>query len=233
MIPINDSQGNRYTLFPLMNTLLIVANTLVFFWEMGLPRAELYRVFYVFGATPADIWNREGAGIISTFTSMFLHADFYHLLSNMLFLWVFGRRVEDACGPLRYLFYYLLSGAMANMLTAFLISGQDIPGIGASGAIFGVTGAYLILYPGGRIRTFIFIISFIAVWPRIRAFWILMYYILIQIPPAIITLITGASFGIGYWAHIGGFITCLVIPLFLRPDAFARFISDRHSISIE
>jgi len=101
-----------------------------------------------------------------------------------------------------------------------------VPGIGASGAIFGVMGAYLILFPTGRIRTLWFL-AIIPTWPRIRAFWFVGYYLLIQIPPAIsIYAQQDNSTGIGYWAHLGGFAACIFIPLFLRPEAFARYVSD-------
>ena len=86
-------------------------------------------------------------------TSIFLHGDPFHLIGNMLFLWVFGRRVEDACGPTRFLLFYLLAGTSADLITALVLPSEDIPGIGASGAIFGVMGAYLLLFPDGRIRT--------------------------------------------------------------------------------
>jgi membrane associated rhomboid family serine protease len=231
MLPINDSQPNRYSLFPVMTILIIVVNTLVFILEMNLNSRALYAVFLTYGTIPADIWNREGAGIISVMTSMFLHGDIFHLGSNMLFLWVFGRRVEDACGMGRYLLYYLLTGCLADVLTFLIQPNEHIPSIGASGAIFGIIGAYLILYPGGRIRVFIPIYLIVGFWPRLRAFWIVLYYIVIQLPPAIITLATGANFGVGHWAHIGGFLGCIFIPFFLRPDAFARFISAEHSIS--
>ncbi|CAG1000653.1 partial Rhomboid protease GluP, partial [Anaerolineales bacterium] len=149
----------------------------------------------------------------------------FHLLGNMLFLWVFGRRVEDACGPWRYLVYYLLAGTTASLITALAQPHGDIPGIGASGAIFGVVGAYFVLFPGGRIRTLWFI-SFIPTWPKIRAFWFVLYYLIIQIPPAVDTYMNNAQYGIGHWAHLGGFFACIFIPLFMRPESFARYMSD-------
>jgi len=156
---------------------------------------------------------------------MFLHGGIGHLLGNMLFLWVFGRRVEDACGPGSYLVYYLLAGTTASLMTALTQPGEFIPGIGASGAIFGVIGAYFVLFPSGRIRTLWFI-TFIPTWPRIRAFWFVLYYLFIQIPPAIDSYLHGVQYGIGYWAHLGGFSACIFILLFLRPEAFARYMSD-------
>ena len=100
---------------------------------------------------PAMMISGVGGGMLSNITSMFLHAGPAHLLGNMLALWVFGRRVEDACGPWRFLAFYLLAGTGANILYALVERGQALPSIGASGAIFGVMGDYLLLYPAGRI----------------------------------------------------------------------------------
>lgn len=225
MIPINDTEANRYSALPFMTITLIIVNTAVLVWELSLPNLALRGVIWVFGFTPSLIWARQGAGVISAITCMFLHGGIGHLVGNMLFLWVFGRRVEDACGPGRYLIYYLLAGATAGLMTALTQPGESIPGIGASGAIFGVVGAYFVLFPGGRIRTLWFI-SFIPTWPKIRAFWFVLYYLLIQIPPAIDTYLNGVQYGTGYWAHLGGFFACIFILLFLRPEAFARYMSD-------
>jgi membrane associated rhomboid family serine protease len=182
-------------------------------------------VFYGFGFAPARAWARQGAGMISVITSMFLHGGISHLVGNMLFLWVFGRRVEDACGPGRFLLYYLLSGCAACLTMALAQPKSEIPCIGASGAIFGITSAYLLLFPGGRIRTLWFI-TIIPTWPKIRAFWILVYYLVIQIQPAIDIYLTGARYGVAYWGHLGGFFACIFILLFLRPQAFARYMSN-------
>lgn len=225
MLPLNDTEPNRYSAIPWMTLTLIAVNTAILIWEISLPRETLRIVFYIFGSTPSLIWAREGAGIISTMTSMFLHAGIDHLLGNMLFLWVFGRRVEDACGAWRYLCFYLLAGTTADLLTALAFPRESIPSIGASGAIFGVMGAYFVLFPGGRIRTLWFI-GFIPTWPRIRAFWFVLYYLIIQIPPAFNSYFYGTQYSTGYWAHLGGFFACIFIPLFMRPEAFARYMSD-------
>ncbi|RPH60146.1 MAG: rhomboid family intramembrane serine protease [Chloroflexi bacterium] len=226
MLPLNDAQPNRYTFFPFMTVSLIAVNTVILIWELSLPEDSLNIVFYLFGFTPSMIWARQGFGMISNITSAFLHGDIYHLLSNMLFLWVFGRRVEDACGPLRFLVFYLLAGTTAHLVTAIVQSESSIPSIGASGAIFGVMGAYLVLFSEGRIRTLLFFFSIIPTWPKIRAFWFVLYYLIIQIPPALDVYFTGARYGIGYWAHLGGFFACIFIPLFIRPEAFARYLSN-------
>jgi membrane associated rhomboid family serine protease len=224
MFPIHDTQSNRYGSLPLMTISLIAVNTAILVWEMSLPQDSIEGMFRLFGFTPADIWAHEGAGIVSSITSMFLHGGILHLLGNMLFLWVFGRRVEDACGAGRFLLYYLFAGVSADLLTALVQPNEVIPGVGASGAIFGVMGAYLVLFPEGRIRTLWFI-TIIPTWPRIRAFWFVLYYLAIQIPPAVDSYLNGVQYNVGYWTHIGGFSACIFILLFLRPEAFARYMS--------
>ena len=225
MLPLNDTEPNRYMRFPYMTLTLIVVNTIILIWEWNLPRSVLWLVIRIFGSTPSMMWAREGAGVISTITSMFLHGDPFHLFGNMLFLWVFGRRVEDACGPTRFLLFYLLAGISSDLITALVLPHEDIPGIGASGAIFGVMGAYLLLFPNGRIRTLYFL-YFIPTWPRIRAFWFIFYYLAIQIVPAMNIYLNDIEYGIGYWAHLGGFFSCFAIFLFLRPEAFERYMSN-------
>ncbi len=225
MLPLNDTEPNRYSTLPIMTIMLIVVNTLILVWELTLPTPVRWEVFKTFGFTPSLAWARQGAGIISAVTCMFLHGGIMHLLSNMLFLWVFGRRVEDACGSWRYLVYYLLAGTTASLITALAQPHESIPGIGASGAIFGVVGAYFVLFPGGHIRTLWFI-TFIPTWPKIRAFWFVLYYLVIQIPPAVDSYLNGAQYGIGHWAHLGGFFACIFIPLFMRTESFARYMSD-------
>lgn len=224
MLPLNDTEKNRYSFFPIITVLLILVNCVVFYVEPYI--VDSYWNFYMkFGATPILIRDVVGGGTISNITAMFLHGDFFHLLGNMLPLWVFGRRVEDACGPWRYLAYYLLAGTCANILFIAVLHDSQVPGIGASGAIFGLMGAYLLLYPGGRIRTLVFI-SFVPLWPRIRAIWIVIYFFALQIIPAVEILLDKADYQVNYWAHLGGFFSAIFILLFLRPEAYARYVSD-------
>jgi hypothetical protein len=178
-----------------------------------------------YATTPRVILSAQGGGALSNVTAMFLHGGLFHLLGNMLALWVFGRRVEDACGPWRFLAFYLLAGTWAHIFFVLIQFDSRIPGVGASGAIFGLMGAYLLLYPGGRIRTLVFI-SFVPLWPRIRAIWIVLYFVGVQVIPAIQILLTKADYSINHWAHLGGFFSAISILLFLRPEAFARYRSD-------
>lgn len=229
MLPLNDTEPNRYSYFPLMTIFLIILNSVIEFSKpLYLPEMtlqEYWEFLMRYAFTPQLVLATQGAGMLSAITSIFMHADFFHLPSNMWALWLFGRRVEDACGPLRFLIFYLLAGIGANILTAVVEYRSSIPGLGASGAIFGVMGAYLLLYPTGRIRTLVFL-WFVPTWPRIRAGWVVMYFLALQIIPALDILFSNTNYSIGYWAHLGGFFFSLLIFLFLRPEAFARYLSD-------
>ena len=225
MLPLNDTEQNRYSFFPIMTVILIVMNCFVFYIQWFVIREDYWPFFMKYAATPRLIMNAQGAGALSSITAMFLHGDPFHLIGNMLALWVFGRRVEDACGPWRFLAFYLLAGTWAHILFVLVQSDSRIPSIGASGAIFGLMGAYLLLYPGGRIRTLIFL-SFVPLLPRVRAIWIVLYFVGIQIIPAIQILLQKADYSVNHWAHLGGFFSAVFILLFLRPEAFARYLSD-------
>jgi membrane associated rhomboid family serine protease len=230
MFPINDTESNRYSWFPFMTVSLIAINTFI---EIAKPLylpdsmnfSQYWEFMMRFYFTPKLILAAEGPGVLSSITSMFMHANFFHLLSNMGALWVFGRRVEDACGAWRFLVFYLLAGVSAGLMTTLVLYNSPVPNVGASGAIFGVMGAYVLLYPGGRIRTLVFI-SFVPAWPRIRAGWIVLYFLAVQIIPALEIMFSDADYGIGYWAHLGGFFAAIFIFLFLRPEAFARYLSE-------
>lgn len=230
MFPLNDTEPNRYSWFPFMTIFLIAMNTFIEVAkplylpdDIGMWRYWEFMMHFYY--TPKLIIATEGPGIISSFTSMFMHGNFAHLLTNMWALWVFGRRVEDACGAWRFLIFYLLAGISADLLTTLVMYNSPRPGVGASGAIFGVMGAYLLLYPAGRIRTLV-ILSIVPAWPRIRAGWVVLYFLGVQIIPALTILFSGVNYGVGYWAHLGGFFSAVFIFLFLRPEAFARYLSD-------
>lgn len=225
MLPLNDTESNRYSFFPVMTVLLITVNCFIFYVETFVIGDDYWPFFMKYAVTPRLILSAQGAGALSNVTAMFLHGGLTHLLGNMLALWVFGRRVEDACGPWRFLAFYLLAGTSAHMLFTLVQHDSVIPGIGASGAIFGLMGAYLLLYPGGRIRTLVFL-TIVPVWPRIRAIWIVLYFVGIQIVPAIQILLKKEDYSINHWAHLGGFFSAVFILFFLRPEAYARYVSD-------
>lgn len=225
MIPLTDTEQSRYSFFPIMTVILIVVNCFIYYLQLFAIADDSWSFFMKYAATPRLILSGQGAGALSNITAMFLHGSLFHLIGNMLALWVFGRRVEDACGPWRFLAFYLVAGTWAHILFILVQQDSGIPSIGASGAIFGVMGAYLLLYPGGRIRTLV-LISFVPLWPRIRAIWIVLYLVGIQIIPAIQVLLRKADYSVNHWAHLGGFFSAIFILLFLRPEAFARYLSD-------
>jgi membrane associated rhomboid family serine protease len=225
MLPLNDTEPNRYSYFPIVTVLLILANCFVYLMELSVGRDDFWSFLMKYGVTPTLILGVQGGGALSNVTAMFLHGGLVHLLGNMLALWVFGRRVEDACGPWRFLSFYLLAGTIAHVFYILVQHDSAIPGIGASGAIFGLMGAYMLLYPGGRIRTVVFV-SFVPTWPRIRAIWVVLYFFVIQVIPAIRILSGAEDYSVNHWAHLGGFFTAIFILLFLRPEAYARYFSD-------
>jgi len=205
--------------------MLIIVNIIVFFvtflpefsgqnWLpaiLGLSNSDsLDRAVSNFGMIPSDVLG--GQRLYTLFTSMFLHADIWHIGGNMLFLYVFGDNVEDALGHWRYLLFYFFSGAAAS---ATFIWAQSLSGdlmtaaIGASGAIAGVLGAYLMLYPTARILTLVFI-GWIFIVP-IPAVFFLGFWFLYQLLYGALALGVEAVSGIAYWAHIGGFIVGLFI----------------------
>lgn len=225
MFPLNDTEPNRYIHFPFMVVTIIIVNVVVMGYEIGLmlQGEEVFIDFiYRFGMVPKAILAREGAGALTLITQMFIHAGLLHLFGNMLGLWVYGRRVEDACGPWRFLLFYLTAGVFAELVYVLSRAQSEMAGIGASGAIYGVMGAYLILYPNGRIRTLVFL-WIVPILPKIRAFWLILYFFALQLLPAFDTLVNNAQYSIAHWAHLGGFIGSLSIFLFLRPDAFHRY----------
>ncbi len=227
MIPLNDTESNRYSNFPFMTIAIICVNAAILGFEttmMRSSRAEFWELIYLYGTVPSMMLAQLGGGALSSITTMFLHGGLLHLVGNMLALWVFGRRVEDACGPWSFLLFYLVCGLCANIAYTAIHADSLVPAIGASGAISGIMGAYLLLFPGGRIRTLIFL-WFIPTWPRIRAFWIVLYFLLFDILPAIDVVLNKADYSVAYWAHLGGFFACFAVFLFLRPEAFQRYFS--------
>lgn len=228
MIPLSDTEPNRYSGLPIMVMSIIVINILVMTYE-ELLWSENVSVYlhhlYSFGSIPTLILHQRGGGALTSLTHMFMHGDLLHLGGNMLALWVYGRRVEDVCGPWRFLVFYLICGVFADIVSTATRFGSDIPGIGASGAIAGVMGAYLILFPTGRIRT-LFFLYFVPTFPTIRAYWLILYFFILQLPPALTSLFTDAEYNINYWAHLGGFFGSLFVFFCLRPEVFHNYRND-------
>ncbi|MCA9901771.1 MAG: rhomboid family intramembrane serine protease [Ardenticatenaceae bacterium] len=226
MIPLSNLQPNRYTSLPIMTLTLIVVNMLALilqFLLLEFNRDGYFQLIFLFGSVPTFVMSQQGAGALASITSTFLHGGLLHLASNMLILWAFAQRVEDACGPWRFLAFYLFCGVVADIISTMSRSTEAIPGIGASGAVYGIMAAYLILYPKGRIQMLIFYgFGFWRV--PFRAYWVILFYFLTEIPNALgVLLIDDVQSSVAHWAHLGGFFAGTLIFLFLRPDAFHRF----------
>lgn len=218
MIPIRDAARSAH--FPLINWLLIVANSLAFFWQLSLgPR--LQEAVFLYGIVPMRYSDPVAAAhftlleqVLPFFTSMFLHGGWLHILGNMWFLYIFGDNIEDRLGSIRYLFFYLLCGIAAGLIHLITNWHSRLPTIGASGAIAGVMGAYVLLFPRARILTLVPIFFFVQFF-EIPAFIFLGYWFLIQLLSAGLT--PSEMGGVAWWAHIGGFVAgAVLVKLFDR-----------------
>ncbi len=217
MIPLRDSVRPRT--FPWMTWLIILANVAVFVVELGLSPRGLNRFFFQYGLTPATVHLRETATWMPLLTSMFVHGGWLHILSNMWALYIFGDNIEDQLGPLRYLFFYLLAGVFAGLLNVWITPGSTVPMVGASGAIAGVLGAYLVLYPRGRVLTLvpIFLLPWLIEIPSVvyLGFWFVSQFF-----NGIASLGGGGMLGdVAWWAHVGGFAAGALMALLLRPGS--------------
>jgi len=211
MIPIRDAIRSKN--FPAVNVLIIALNVIAFLWELA-QGPDLKDVFYLYGIVPLRYSNPEIAAHFTSFgqslpflTSMFLHGGFLHIIMNMWFLYIFGDNIEDRLGHIRYLIFYLFCGVAAGLIHLFTNWNSNVPTIGASGAISGVMGAYLLLYPRSKILTLVFIFFFIQ-FIEIPAFIFLGIWILLQLFSA--GLRPSNVGGVAFWAHIGGFVAGLV-----------------------
>ncbi len=221
MIPVGDSTRRRIT--PYVNVGIIVASVLVFLYELFLS-ADINRFFFDWGVIPVQLvdWLESPSGVeepATVVTAMFIHGGWLHLIGNMLFLWVFGDNVEDAMGHGRYLLFYLLAGVGAVALQVFVDPDSGIPMVGASGAIAGVLGAYLVLYPRARVSVVIPWLWFLGVFPVPAAF-LIVFWFLLQLLNGVAALgaTTSVTQGIAFWAHVGGFIVgLLLVWVFRRP----------------
>src|SRR6202047_4639911 len=214
-IPLKDLNPRRT--YPIVNNTLIAANVLVFLYQYTLP-PQAFKMFLTANATiPARIpaWLSGHAPFEAAFlpllTSMFLHAGILHIAGNMLFLWIFGDNVEDFYGHITYLFFYLFCGIASGLLHVLVNMNSTVPALGASGAISGVMGAYAILYPRSRILTLVFI--FLVPIPAVL---ILGYWFILQFLSAFGSLGAGASGGVAWWAHVGGFLMGMLITTMAR-----------------
>jgi len=215
VIPIGDSPRSRTV--PYVTYGLILANIAVFVYELGIPFADLNRFFLDWGVVPAILTDYlasptpgEADELLRPLTAQFLHAGWLHIAGNMLFLWVFGDNVEDAMGPRRYLLFYLAAGYIAALAQVYTDTSEVIPLVGASGAIAGVLGAYLVLYPRA---TVVAIVPFLFFLPlRVPAPALIAVWFLTQVFSGVATIgmeTVGGEGGTAWFAHIGGFVAGL------------------------
>lgn len=226
MIPIGDYAGHRRS-FPWVTYALIAVNVLVFLYQFSLPEPELQRFIMRWGAVPREI--ARGTDLqptielpiyVTLFSSVFMHGGLLHLGGNMLYLWVFGDNVENAFGHLKFLLFYLLCGVGAAAAQIVLNVDSSIPMVGASGAIAGVMGAYLVMFPGATVRTLVFLGIFVSV-VYLPALLVIGLWFLLQLVNGIgaLGVRTHETGGTAFWAHIGGLIVgALLVVVFRRRD---------------
>ncbi len=225
MFPLYDDNPSRST--PYFNYGLIGLNFVVFFHEISLSNRQLQDFFQIYALIPKELTaSFAGAAInhpipelATLFTSQFLHGGWWHIISNMVYLWVFGNNIEDRLGHFKYLIFYLVCGALAALCQWFVGMNSTIPSLGASGAIAGVLGAYIVRFPYSKITSFIFL-GFFFTTVRIPALVLIGIFFVQNLISGVASLQTAANMsvdagGVAYWAHIGGFIFgILLAPLF-------------------
>lgn len=221
MFPLHDDNPGHIT--PYVTIALLSTCVVVFIWQLSLGQSNNSAVFS-FGVIPAVLFDIKAPPIgldilpawLTVITSMFLHGGWMHLISNMLYLWIFGDNVEDVMGHKRFIVFYIICGIAAVMSHALVDPESEIPMIGASGAISGVLGAYLLLFPHARVLVAIPIFVFIHT-ARIAAVWVLGFWFVLQIINSLVS--TSQQGGIAFGAHIGGFVAGMVlIPVFKKKN---------------
>ncbi len=224
MLPLRDTIPSRRV--PWVNFLLIGLNTLVFLYELALPDPALTRLIYRYGVVPARVWQQGGLAWLTVFSGMFLHGGWGHFLGNMWVLFIFGDNVEDRLGHFRYLVFYLLSGVAAALLQTWFTLGSTVPMIGASGAIAGVMGAYMVLFPWGRVVTLV-PLGFFLTTIEIPSVLYLGAWFFMQMFSGLDMQING---GVAWWAHVGGFVFgMLAVQVFARRRRPPRRYWHNHS----
>ena len=223
MFPIQDSVPTRSV--PVVTRALILINVIIFFFELTLPRQSVELLFYVFGLVPARFTHPEWAANIGLplgdywpiITHQFLHGGLFHIVANMWTLWIFGDNVEDRMGSLRFGIFYLLCRSIAGLTHMVINPDSTVPSVGASGAIAGVLGAYLIFFPTARLVVLLPIFFFPFFFEVPAVFYLVLWFL--------INLFSGTAAlagpqqvgGIAFWAHIGGFVSgMLLCRLFVR-----------------
>ena len=226
--PISDD--NHSTTRPYVCYCLIALCSFIFLWQSTLPVNLYNEAINNFGVIPLAVLGEKESYInpyLTIFTSMFMHGSWMHLIGNMVFLWIFGDNIEDSMGHKKFIVFYFVSGICAALLQAIIDPGSDIPMIGASGAIAGVLGAYLVLHPKANVNVLFWLFIFITVI-KVPAFIVLSIWIISQFFSASV----GSEGGVAYFAHIGGFIGGAFLISFFK-DSHIRLFQEGNSQSFE
>ncbi len=219
MIPLRDNIPTRH--IPILTILLIALNIFVFLKAFLLGPWAGQRFISYYGLIPCGltghctIVGRAFSPEVTLLTSMFVHAGFFHLAGNMLYLWIFGNNVEDAMGKIRFAIFYLVCGVGSALIQMLINPASRIPMVGASGAISGILGAYLLLFPHARILT---LVPFGILFPvlEIRAVFVIGFWVVVQVLNGMLTFRYEGG-GVAWFAHIGGFaVGFILVPLFVR-----------------
>lgn len=205
MIPLKDENPTKN--FPVVTLLFLLLNLSVFVYGFNLPVHP--SVLYAdYALIPYQLVHSPVSAYPTVYTSMFLHAGIWHLGGNMLYLWIFGNNIEDTLGKFRFIIFYLICGTLASLGHILTDLHSDIPMVGASGAISGILGAYLVLFPFARVKTLVFL-GFLITIVRIPAVILLAIWILIQVFSGVVS----GDGGVAWFAHIGGFVAGMILIL--------------------
>ena len=218
MIPLRDHNPSQNT--PFVTYLLLFLNIGIFLYMFLLPGESLDAFILQHALIPREISN--GQDLITLLTAMFLHGGIGHIVGNMIFLHIFGDNLEDALGHIKFLLFYLVCGLAASALQIFTDPGSTIPNLGASGAIAGLMGGYLVLFPNHKVDVLLPIGGFLNS-TTVPAFSMLLYWIFFQFINGFGQIGVEGG-GVAYWAHIGGFVAGLILIFLMRP--FTRPASD-------
>lgn len=224
LIPYSDVDPPRQK-FHFVVLMLLLANIAIFIYQISLGEDGFARFVYQYGATPYELTRFTDLPPtidypiwVTAFTSMFLHGSLLHIAFNMLYLWIFGDNIEDSMGHGRFLLFYFICGLGALAAQIAIDPGSEVPMVGASGAIAGVLGAYLVLFPKGRVN----VVTFIVIIPlllRLPALIVIGFWIIVQVVSGYVALgpaAEEAAGGVAYFAHIGGFVTGIILIWFFR-----------------
>jgi len=216
MFPYKDENPTRT--IPFVTISLIVINITVYLIHLSNP-SELNRIIFSYGATPTYLLSLDSSRpvhpFLTLFTSMFMHGGLLHIISNMLYLWIFGNNIEDRVGHIKFIFFYILGGIFAAYAHSISDPSSLLPMIGASGAVSGVLGAYLLLFPYAKVHTLIFLGFFVQVI-RLPAFIVIGFWVVIQLINGMLSKGVVDNGGVAWFAHIGGFLFGIIsIKIFL------------------